>query len=112
MRDNKESEARKLAEKKAAHDYEQVTKQGQDNYPKLDFSTFVLSLSSSALVHLGEVPDPESGKNNLNLALAKQTIDVLGMLEQKTKGNLTGQEERLLKDILFDLRMKYVQKTM
>lgn len=78
--------------------------------PQLDFGTFVLSMSSSALVHLGEVPEPESGQVMENILAAKQTIDILCMLERKTKGNLTPQEARLLKDMLFELRMKYVQK--
>jgi hypothetical protein len=78
--------------------------------PQLDFATFVLSMSSSALVHLGEVPEPESGGMMENLLAAKQTIDILCMLQDKTRGNLTDQEARLLKDMLFELRMKYVQK--
>lgn len=78
--------------------------------PQLDFGTFVLSMSSSALVHLGEVPEPESGRITENILAAKQTIDILCMLERKTTGNLTPQEARLLKDMLFELRMKYVQK--
>ena len=80
------------------------------DFPQLDFATFVLSMSSSALAHLGEVPEPESGEFIENIAAAKQTIDILCMLERKTVGNLTAQEARLLKDMLFELRMKYVQK--
>ncbi|MDY0275837.1 MAG: DUF1844 domain-containing protein [Desulfomicrobium sp.] len=78
--------------------------------PQLDFATFVLSMSSSALVELGEVPEPETGQFVENILAAKQTIDILCLLESKTKGNLTSQEARLLKDMLFELRMKYVQK--
>jgi hypothetical protein len=77
--------------------------------PGIDFSTFVLSLSHSALMHLGEAPNPESGKLEKNLPLARQTIDLIAMLEEKTKGNLTGDEERLIGQILFDLRMRYVE---
>jgi hypothetical protein len=77
--------------------------------PSIDFSTFVLSLSHSALMHLGEAPDPETGKTAASVTLAKQTIDLIGMLEEKTKGNLTGEEERLLGQILFDLRMRFVE---
>ena len=77
--------------------------------PLLDFSTFVLSMSSSALVHLGEVPEPESGLIRKDIQMAKQTIDILCMLETKTKGNLSEQESRLLRDML-ELRMKYVQQ--
>jgi hypothetical protein len=77
--------------------------------PAIDFSTFVLSLSHSALMHLGEAPNPENGKVEKNLPLARQTIDLIAMLEDKTKGNLTGDEERLIGQILFDLRMRYVE---
>ncbi len=77
--------------------------------PSVDFSTFVLSLSHSALMHLGEAPDPETGTMLPSVPLAKQTIDLIGMLEEKTKGNLTGEEERLLGQILFDLRLRFVE---
>ncbi len=78
--------------------------------PQVCFPTFILSLSSSALVHLGEVPDPETGKRTENIVVAKHTIDILAMLEEKTRGNLNAEEAKLLKDMLFELRMKYVQK--
>ena len=77
--------------------------------PQMDFATFVLSLSHSALMHLGEVPHPDTNKTERDLPLAKQNIDLLGLLEDKTKGNLTGDEERLLHQVLFDLRMRYVE---
>jgi hypothetical protein len=82
-----------------------------EDLPHVDFSTFVLSLSHSALMHLGEAPVPETGAIEPNLALARQTIDLVGMLEEKTKGNLTGDEERLIGQILFDLRMRYVERS-
>jgi hypothetical protein len=62
-------------------------------------------------MHVGEAPSPETGAIELNLALARQTIDLVGMLEEKTKGNLTGDEERLIGQILFDLRMRYVERS-
>jgi hypothetical protein len=77
----------------------------------IDFVTFVLSLASSAFVHMGDAPHPESGAPAENLPLAKQTIDILGMLEEKTKGNLTPEEEKFLENLLMDLRLRYVQKT-
>ncbi len=82
-----------------------------DKLPQIDFATFVLSLSHSALMHLGEAPHPETNKVEQNLPLAKQDIDILGMLDEKTKGNLTGDEERLLAQVLFDLRMRYVERS-
>ena len=96
-------------EKKIAEEYEDLSCSCPE-LPQLDFGTFVLSMSSSALVHLGEVPEPESGQLMENVLAAKQTIDILCMLQSKTKGNLTDQEARLLRDMLFELRMKYVQK--
>ena len=80
-----------------------------DALPVIDFATFVLSLSQSVVMHLGEVPNPETEKLETNLVLARQTIDLLGLLEEKTKGNLTGDEERLLTHVLFDLRMRFVE---
>ena len=76
--------------------------------PKIDFSTFVLSLVGSAFVHLGDSPDPD-GREGRDLDLARQDIDLLGLLEEKTKGNLTGEEERLLQQALYDLRLRWVE---
>jgi hypothetical protein len=79
--------------------------------PKIDFSTFVLSINSSALVQLGLIEDPSTGQKMKNLPLAKQTIDILGMLDEKTSGNLTKDEDNILKNILYELRMLYVKET-
>jgi hypothetical protein len=81
------------------------------NVPPVDFSTFILSLSTSVLLHLGEIPDPQTQKIARNLELAKHTIDMIDMLKQKTKGNLTEAEARLIDNILYDLRMGYVNIT-
>ena len=88
----------------------EANKEGQPQMPEIDFGMFVMSLASSALVHLGEVHHPESGAAHENLPLAKQTIDILGMLRDKTRGNLTKEEGELLENLLLDLRMKYVAK--
>lgn len=77
----------------------------------IDFSTFVLSLSSSAAVHLGLVPHPEDKIHSRNLPMAKQTIDILTILQNKTKGNLTGEEERLIGEVLYNLRMAFVRES-
>jgi hypothetical protein len=77
--------------------------------PGIDFATFIMSLSHSAILHLGEAPHPETNEVEQNLPLARQTIDLLGVLEEKTKGNLSGDEERLLTQILFDLRMRFIE---
>ncbi len=76
--------------------------------PAVDFHTFVLSLGSSALLHLGELEHPEGGATEKDLPLAKHTIDILSMLEEKTKGNLTSAEEKLMESLLYDLRLRYV----
>ncbi|HEX9306248.1 MAG TPA: DUF1844 domain-containing protein [Anaeromyxobacter sp.] len=78
----------------------------------IDFYTFILSLGSSAFVHLGDAPHPETGKPvEPDLLVAKQTIDILAMLRDKTKGNLTAEEERFLETLLADLQLRFVQKS-
>ena len=78
--------------------------------PEMDFTTFIMSLATSALMNMGEIPD-ERGEKVKQLPLAKQTIDILEMLQTKTEGNLDPEEERLLKSNLHELRMMYVAKT-
>jgi hypothetical protein len=83
---------------------------GSDRMPKIDFSTFVISLGTSALYHMGIANDPEHGEAPpKNLALAQQTIDTLEMLAEKTRGNLGEQEAELMKSLLFELRMRFVE---
>ena len=76
--------------------------------PTLDFSTFVLGIIGTAYVHLGDALNPD-GRPEKSLDLARQDIDLLGLLQDKTKGNLTGEEERLLDQALYDLRMRFVE---
>jgi len=80
-----------------------------ETLPEINFSTFVISLSTQALMHLGEIGNPISGKVETDVPVAKQMIDILAMLKDKTRGNLDPNEDRLMQDILFDLRMKYVE---
>ena len=76
----------------------------------IDFSTFIVSLSTSALYHVGLVPDPETGKPaEPNLPMARQTIDTLEILQEKTRGNLEPEEARLLESLLYELRMRFVE---
>ena len=79
-------------------------------FPEINFPTFVVSLNASALLHLGAIEDPTSGQKDKNLPMAKQTIDILSMLEEKTAGNLNNEEKNLLKNILYDLRLMYVKE--
>jgi hypothetical protein len=83
----------------------------QDDLPGVDFATFVLSLTHSAHVHLGLAADPGTGETEANLPMARQTIDLIALLEDKTKGNLSGEEERILEQALYDLRMRFVEVT-
>ena len=73
------------------------------------FSTFVLGLSTQALLHLGEIPNPVSGAIERDLVAAKQVIDIMGILAHKTRNNLEPGEDALLDSILYDLRMRYVE---
>ncbi len=79
--------------------------------PPMDFTTFILSLATSAQVHLGAIPNPTTGRQEQNLSLAKETIDLLDILKDKTKGNLTSEEDRLFEHVLYDLRMMYVERS-
>ena len=79
--------------------------------PKIDFSSFILSLYSSGLVQLGKVEDPSTGKKSVNLDMAQHSIDMIAMLQEKTTGNLTDDEDNLTKALLSELRMGYVEAT-
>jgi hypothetical protein len=111
----RQAEEPRVEESKAKEEFEQESRKGREEgrapLPEVSFATFVFSLSSSALVHLGEIPEPESKRTQVDLTLAKQIIDTLGMLKEKTKGNLEPDEERLLTSVLYDLRMRFVQKS-
>ena len=77
--------------------------------PPADFSTFVLSLGSSALIHLGEIEPPGETTKRRELPMAKHTIDLLTLLQEKTQSNLTPEEDKLLESLLYDLRLRYVE---
>jgi hypothetical protein len=99
----KVSEARVATANDKKHDGEE-----HPELPGIDFTTFVVSLSHSALADLGDAPQPD-GRTERHLPLARHTIDLLGLLQDKTKGNLSGEEERMLSQVLHDLRMRYVE---
>lgn len=78
--------------------------------PSLSFTAFVLSLASTAAIHFGDLPDPVSGqRSDLNLDGAAQMIEILSLLEQKTRGNLTAEERQVLEQVLYELRMRFVE---
>jgi len=82
---------------------------GQCVMPEVTFASFVLSLNTSALYHMGELPHPETGQRVVDRELAKHTIDTLTLLADKTKGNLDANESELLTRILYELKMRFVK---
>jgi hypothetical protein len=93
----------------AAHREPGATDTELRDLPPINFSTFIISLSTQALMLLGEISDPETGVAQKDVAVAKQTIDIIAMLDEKCRGNLDDSEERLLKEVLYNLRMRYVE---
>jgi len=89
----------------------QATEKEDYPLPEINFPTFIFSLNSSALVNLGVIEDPATNQKAKNLPMAKQTIDILGMMEEKTKGNLLDDEANMLKTMLYELRMLYVKES-
>ncbi len=105
-------EEEEKAEKEEPLKEEGAKREGKEEegpLPEITFINFIFSLSTSALIQLGEIQDPVTQKQSKNLPLAKQTIDLIGMLKEKTKGNLTSEEEKFIDNVLFDLRMRYVK---
>ena len=112
--DNAAQSSPDASESRSADEPDQPTTPDQEEtppLPEINFSTFVVSLNASALLHLGAIEDPTTGQTNKNLPMAKQTIDILSMLEEKTVGNLNPEETNLLKSILYDLRIIYVKES-
>ena len=87
----------------------QVRKEGKCVMPEVTFTAFIMSMNTSALFHLGEISDPASGEKHMDMVLAQHSIDILALLEEKTKGNLNEEEQDLLKHVLYDLKMRYVR---
>jgi hypothetical protein len=108
-----DAESRKPAQEKP--EAQTVREQPRERKPaeaalsEINFSTFVISLSTQALVHLGEVANPVSGQVERDLPVAKQMIDILALLKDKTRGNLDQNEGKLIEEILYDLRIRYVE---
>ncbi len=84
-------------------------KEGRCVMPEVTFSAFVMSLNTSVLFHLGVIEDPATGKKEIDLDLARHGIDTLTLIQQKTTGNLSNDEEEMLKNILYDLKIRFVQ---
>ncbi len=77
--------------------------------PPINFNTFLLGLASTTLIHLGESSHPEGGKPERNLVLARQSLDLLSLIREKTRGNLTAEEERFFENVLADLRFRFIE---
>ena len=110
--DLKDKAADEPAEKKA--DKEEKAPPRSENrdtppLPEANFTALIFSLSSTALFHLGDIPDPQTGEKRMDLPLAKHTIDTIAMLQQKTTGNLTEEEQKFTESILADLRWRFIK---
>ena len=105
-----DSQVQGETKREGPHAHEEFSEQAT-SLPEISFTNFLLSLSTSAFIQLGEVEDPITQQTDKNLPLAKQTIDLIGMLREKTKGNLTSEEEKLMEHLLYDLKMRYVRAT-
>ncbi len=90
---------------------EEPTEEETTNMPEVNFTTFISSFAMQAMVFLGMIPNPVTNKVEKELNQAKYMIDTINMLEEKTKGNLTKEEQELFKAVLYDLRVKYVEAT-
>jgi len=108
--DGQEPSAEEVKEQVSKEDASDGDHAEEFQFPEISFATFIMSLNASALLNLGVIDDPNTGKKVKNLPIGKQTIDILAMLEEKTKGNLTRDEENMLKNILYDLRIIYVKE--
>jgi hypothetical protein len=115
----KEEEEKREEEIKAGAKFERTPPPGEEPgeaptegapLPEIDFSGFLFSLSTTAMYHFGDFPDPVTKESRRNLAAAKQTIDILTILKTKTEGNLDADENQLLDDILYELRMRFVKE--
>ncbi len=107
-RGEEKSEQKAASEGEIPKPKEKPKEEEPADHGPIDFSTFVMSLSTSAVIHLGIVEDPHTKKKEKNLPLAKQEIDIIEMLHEKTKGNLSKPEEQLVDQALYELRMRYV----
>ena len=110
-----ENESIREAQERAQEDMKNEADQEAERHGpspfEMDFPTFIMSLATQALIDLGEARHPETNEARVDLPLAKQTIDILALLQEKTKGNLTSAEEGLLKNALYDLRMRFVTQS-
>jgi hypothetical protein len=103
------SEAREEKKKESSDKGFNASTSSFSSPPKIDFITFIMSLHTSTLISLGIIPAPGDDKPSVNLELAGQNIDMIEMIKEKTKGNLTDPEKQVLDNSLYELRMKYIE---
>ena len=109
-RTQEEAQSSSVEEKPKVREGAPTEPKQESDYPQVNFTNFVLSLSTSALFHFGDFPETEGGAPQKNLPAAKQTIDILDMLNEKTKGNLDQNENNLIQGVLYELKMRYVKE--
>ena len=109
--EEKKQETRKKSASQTAERASKKETQERGPLPEVNFQSLIFSLSSSALFHLGEIADPQTGQKQKDLPLAKHAIDTIALLKEKTKGNLEDEEQKFLDNILTDLRWRYVKAT-
>jgi hypothetical protein len=114
LKEEQEDKKQEPKEKTEPRTSEKETKsetQERGPLPEVNFQSLIFSLSSSALFHLGEIADPQTGQKQKDLPLAKHSIDTIALLKEKTRGNLEDEEQKFLDNILTDLRWRYVKAT-
>ncbi len=97
-----------MSDEEKRREYEEVEFKDKE-IPPVDFKNFILGISQSVLIYLGLSPDPITGKERKNLMLAKHTIDTIDMLREKTKGNLSQEEEQFINSLITELKLKFVE---
>ncbi|MBI5787484.1 MAG: DUF1844 domain-containing protein [Candidatus Schekmanbacteria bacterium] len=107
-----EKKGQKAAEKETAPPKPEKPKAQKEEFaPGITLSNLIFSLSHTALIQMGEIPNPASNRKEKDLASSKQSIDLIALLQEKTKGNQTKDEEMLFENVLYDLRMRFVQNS-
>lgn len=109
LKDEAPKEEKKV-EKEEKKEQASDTETQRPPLPEVNFTSLVFSLSSSALFHLGEIPDPQTGEKKKDLPLAKHAVDTIAMLKEKTVGNLSEEEQKFVENVLTDLRWRYVKE--
>ncbi len=105
----KDDQGLKDGKDKGTEDADQKQSNADSPLPEANFTALIFSLSSTALFHLGEMADPQTGETKVDLPLAKHAIDTIAMLQEKTAGNMTPEEQKFTESVLTDLRWRFVK---